>query len=172
MSLNEFKLFAKNVNTKYNITDNTNTEYNKEYISHVLYIIKNWKHDLYGPEEILRTNNIGISFNYDAITSSTDIHAITIWDYRHEDPEYINMSFDQFKNLLLLIHCFYITPRIKTSIGNYEIEANYDNIHIYHGLTASIKIPQNSFTPILDVWDQILPFDLHYHMEFPPDEIN
>lgn len=163
-----------NFHTK--INSYQNDEESRQYLSTVLDNISNWRFNEYDDPKIIypqypENNNLGISFLYDSIGNSDEEGAIIIYSDNENNPysdfKEVHLTFDNFKILLLAIMSTQNHDSLSLTIGDLWVE--YSNERLLVDLMFDpIVIKKESFKSILYVWEQILGFDLHFHMNNPP----
>jgi hypothetical protein len=165
MNINNFRL----------LTNNILDDENYQYVKTVLDNIACWKFEEYDSPNIIKpghpkNSKLSICFNYDSMGRHDDDHAFTIY-FDQDDDEFreLNLSFDNFKILLTtIISCQHI-QKLNLFIGDYEVI--YDQEKLLVDLAFDpIVIPKDSFNSIINVWGQILNFDLEFHMSVPPPD--
>lgn len=154
-------------------TNITSDQTNLQYVMDTLNIIRSWSIPQYEDPKLIipelpHNSNIGIKFNYNIIGTPDDHNVFTLETLNDTDNRYIDFTYNEFKQFIveLVRH----GNQIGITIGNKVMNFGDDYILISEIFELPITIPRESVNSIHYVWQPITNFDLHFHMNTPPDD--
>lgn len=147
----------------------TSDQINLQYVMDTLNIIRSWSIPRYeDPKLILpelpHNSNIGIKFNYNLIGTPNDHNTFTLQGLNphHYETIYVDFTYDEFKNFITLL---VRNPDVLDHrLGNKIITFSDDFLSVGELFDIPILIPYTALPSIHYVWQPIINFNLHFHM--------